>query len=440
MQGVRRDPIQEIIAFNSRFARRRPELMRKKIERLAASPFGFFRGTFHLFARDLLEGTLDPWRTAHPFTSVEIRLIGDIHTENYGTFKARDGLVHFDVNDFDETTTGGFDFDCKRAAASLFLAASQESLSWIEAVKTVAEFLKSYCQQIADFAAQGGAAEFGYNERQLPEAKIVRKLISAAAAENRTEFIEARTKLIGHHRQLERSDKFFELSEQERMQAERLLTDYVKNLGDAAKQVPGFYDSEDICGRVAGDGSLGRARYAVLLVGEGSREAKNVLLEFKESLPSAYDEYRGRETETDARCNRAANVVAVCRTMQTASNRHLGYAVDHEQSFQIREIGPRDRRIEWKSPPPHDDVQDLARLYGALLAKCHAKADAAEHAAGKACRSIAAALQGQVDVFIKRMTAFALAYSELVEDDYRRLCARRAEVENALVGAEGDSH
>src|SRR4029079_11580339 len=110
-----RDAVQEFMAYNRPFARRNHELMRFKIARMAESPFAFFRGTFHLFARDVLERTLIPLPILTN-EGIEMDLVGDIHSENYGTYKAKDGLIHYDINDFDETTRGRFDVDVCRFA------------------------------------------------------------------------------------------------------------------------------------------------------------------------------------------------------------------------------------------------------------------------------------------------------------------------------------
>src|SRR5262249_41387210 len=117
-----RDPVTEFQTCNRAFARRNPELLRLKVERMAASPFAFFRGTFHLFARDLL----DHFFEAGPGSAAgaELDLVGDIHSENYGTYQA-DHSVHYDINDFDETTRGRPDFDVRRLATSLVLAAQE---------------------------------------------------------------------------------------------------------------------------------------------------------------------------------------------------------------------------------------------------------------------------------------------------------------------------
>src|SRR3979490_195038 len=103
-----RDPVQEFMGYNRAFAQRSAELIRFKVARMAESPFAFFRGTFHLFARDILNKTHEPLPLLTG-EGAELEIIGDIHSENYGTYKAADGVVHYDVNDFDEVTNGRFD-------------------------------------------------------------------------------------------------------------------------------------------------------------------------------------------------------------------------------------------------------------------------------------------------------------------------------------------
>ncbi len=427
-----RDPIAEVIGYNRRFVDRYPDLLRRKIERMSSGAFGFFRGTFHLFARDMVNGVLDPWQNANPFTVVETTLVGDIHSENYGTFKADDGTIRYDINDFDETTAGSFDFDVKRAAASLFLAASAAEIALAQAFEYVEIFVRTYVETIQKFARHGGADKFTYSNDHPPELSAIRRLIHDAADTKRSEFIDSMTVVDHGRRTIKRSAKYFDLRPEHVEQAKRVLEDYVKRLGDRAKHCPGFYEPVDVCGRVAGCGSLGRFRYAVLLEGEGSKDAKNHLLELKEALPSAYDEYRGREETPAAYRERAGKVVQVEQGMQSASNRHLGDAIDGNMSFQVRGIGPHEHRLAWSDLTDRDDFRQLAAIYAKLLAKSHARVDSPA-GSGPSGQYTAAALAGREDAFVKRVTAFALAYAQLVEDDQRAFVARHAEVEHELI-------
>src|SRR5207244_10363406 len=135
-------------------------------------------------------------------------------------------------------------------------------------------------------------------------------------------------------RQVTRSLAFFHLPDAERAQALRLMEDYVRRMPPPS--TADFYSVEDVCGRVAGVGSMGRLRYAVLVAGKGSKEGRNILLEFKESLPSAYDACRGREAGPEAPAARAERVAAVQRASQAACGPHLGWARDRGVSFQAR--------------------------------------------------------------------------------------------------------
>src|SRR5262245_61403239 len=117
-----RDAVAEFKAYNQKLAQRNPELLRYKVARMAQGPFAFYRGTFHLFAQDVLGGLAGPMPAG---SGAELDLVGDVHSENFGTFGALDKQVHYDLNDFDETTRGRFGLDICRLATSHFLAARE---------------------------------------------------------------------------------------------------------------------------------------------------------------------------------------------------------------------------------------------------------------------------------------------------------------------------
>src|SRR5262249_32362629 len=148
-------------------------------------------------------------------------------------------------------------------------------------------------------------------------------------------------------RKIRRSLNYFNLADSEREQALRLMADLVRRRTETPP-TKDYYHVEDVCGRVAGIGSMGRYRYVVLIAGKGSAAARNVLLEFKEARPSAYDLYRDRDRGAEALAARAERVVTVQKESQAVSSSRLGFAVDKGTSFQVREIGPPDARIESK--------------------------------------------------------------------------------------------
>lgn len=418
-----RDPIEEFMTFNRPFARRNPELLRFKVARMAESPFGFFRGTFHLFARDVINKSYDPL----PLLSgdgVEMDLVGDLHSENYGTYKAADGLVHYDVNDFDETTQGRFDFDVCRLATSLVLAARERGAGLAEAVRVPVAALTTYCETVRRLLKKGKEPEPDVNDERPSGCEPVDYLAQAGAQAKRPAFIDRLTEWADDRRRLRRSLHYFNLPEAERQQAVRLLEDY-------RKRVPGndrpddFFRVEDVCGRVAGIGSMGRLRYVVLVAGKGSEEGRNVLLEFKEARPSAYDLYRNRATGPDALAARAEQVVGMQRRSQAGCGRWLGFAVDGPLSFQAREIGPADARVDTRGLRNNELLEGVAWVQASILARIHARA--ALRAVGPANPL---AEQADREVFAQRVLAFALAYADLARLDWARFAGARADIDN----------
>jgi uncharacterized protein (DUF2252 family) len=206
---------------------------------------------------------------------------------------------------------------------------------------------------------------------------------------------------------------------------QRLLADYLTHRDKSAGEPKDYFHIEDVCGRIAGIGSMGRWRYAVLISGKGSAEARNVLLEFKEARPSAYDLYRNRETGPEALSVRAERVVAVQGASQSATNPHLGYAVDGGASFQVRELGPHDGRVDWKALKAPALFEGLVRVQAAILARTHGRAAARAVGPTNPLAEFADA-----EAFCQRVLSFALGYADLVCRDWARFVGARPELEN----------
>ena len=416
-----RDPLQEFQTFNRPFARRNPELLRQKIARMADSPFAFFRGTFHLFARDVLGGVGGPLPLFHA-ASAEMDLVGDIHSENYGTFKADDGVVHYDINDFDETTTGRFDFDICRLATSLFLASRDRADTLAKAVQVCLTGILAYTAGVRKAVGKARGETLDVRENAPSGSAAIDALLKANAAAKRPAFICRLTELKAGHRRLLRSARYFNLADNEREQALRLLADYRGRHPDLPEKTD-FFAIEDMCGRVSGIGSMGRLRYVVLLAGKGSADARNVLLEFKEARPSAYDLYRNREMDEPALLHRAERVVTVQRLSQAAANRYLGFAIDGKQSFQVRELGPTDARVDARTLEP-GGMDGLATVQAEILARVHARSAARAVGPANPLAELA-----DPDAFCQRVLAFALSYADLVRSDWTRFVGARTELD-----------
>ncbi len=341
---------------------------------MAEGPFPFFRGTFHLFAKDVL-GPMADVLALLIGSGAELDLVGDIHSENYGTFETEHRQVHYDINDFDETTRGRFGLDVCRLAISHFLAVLERRGETLEhAVTLTLASLRAYVEAVRRLLKKGKDLHLDISDTQPCGVPVVDDFVRAMAAIKRSAYISRLSVWENGHRRLVRTLDLFNLPDPERAQALRLLADYLKRFPHENVK-DGFFDVEDVCGRVSGIGSMGRLRYVVLVAGKGSADARNVLLEFKESLPSAYDTARGRETDADALVKRAERVILVQKQSQGASDPHAGWAVDGGASFQVRQRGPHDDRLRFAKLDAAG-VEGAVRVQASILARPRAVGDA----------------------------------------------------------------
>jgi uncharacterized protein (DUF2252 family) len=403
-----RDPVEAILRFNRRFRGGYPQLLRRKIALLSESPFLFYRGTFHLFAADWVAGRFDPWPAGSPLRDAEMRIVADVHSENFGTYGVDHHRALYGINDFDDATRGRLDFDACRCAASLLLAASRRGILLRSAGAAAHAFVERYAEVLA------GA-------RMPDDALPVRRLLVQAQKARRQDYIRKRT-LLKQGRRRFKGPRYFPLRPEHREQALRLLPDYLRRRPPAE---PGFFDVEDVCGRIAGCGSLGLLRYVILVRGEGTKEARNVILEFKEAKNSALDEIRG--TRSRSASGRADAVVAAIHSFQKESDLFLGSAVDGPRSFQVRQLGPRDSRLDGDALTQGHLFRETSATFGAHLA-------AAQHRANPDARSLLRlATGGRLEGFIRRTMSFALAYAQQAEEDWEAFVRNRARVTRELI-------
>jgi uncharacterized protein (DUF2252 family) len=408
-----RNAVDEIIRFNRRFLGRYPHLLRRKIDLMSADPFVFFRGTFHLFSRDWTEHRFDAWPATSPLQDDSVRIVADLHGENFGTYGGDHHTAVYDINDFDEATTGRLDFDACRAATSLLLAASRQGLQLRSAAIGAHAFVEMYVDAI-----DGSPEPF--------RSRLIGQLLRKAEAAKRPDFIKKRTAVRDGIRRFS-GDHYFPLKPEHEKQARKLHADYLSRMKPRKDRGPDFFEIEDVCGRTAGCGSLGRLRYVILVKGEDSKQVKDYILEYKESLPSAYDEARGRKTDRKSRRDRAAEVVKATHAFQRVPGPFVGYALDGDQSFQVRQLGPREFRLGPEALAGGHQYRETASAYGSYLAAAHRRANGP-----RVFRIIKEAVGKRREAFVRRTMSFALAYAEQVEEDWRALVRERRRAEREL--------
>jgi len=317
---MKRHIAERVRAFNQP---RLPELVRLKHQKMRLSPFVFFRGTCHLFYED--------WPVRSPLnTAPLVWLCGDLHLENFGTYKGDNQLAYFDLNDFDEAVLAPAAWDVTRFVTSLLVAAPELSMTRREADKLAALYLTTYAQTLA-------AGQIRTVERPTAVG-MVRRLLHALKRRQRSEFLDQHTVTAKHGRRLKLEEGHLLAA----TRAERAyVAERIEQFGRHQRE-PGFYKVLHVARRVAGTGSLGLHRYAVLVEGRGSPSG-NYILDLKEMVESALRPYL--TVPQPAWASEAERAVEVQRRVQGTPPALLSALKMENRAYSLRELQPLQDRV-----------------------------------------------------------------------------------------------
>jgi len=313
--------LQAIAAHN---AGRDPERLAMKMRAMQASAFSFFRGTCHLFYADvpdvpILRDVPSGW------------LCGDLHLENFGTFKADNRLTYFDMNDFDEAVLGPATWDLWRFLASTMVGAESIGLTPKDAARLGAVAADSFRAAMREGKAR-------WTERATATG-LVRDLLANLKQRSRPAFLAVRTRVENRRRMLRVDGKrALPATEAQR----KAVTRVIETLG-ASQPHPRFFRVMDVARRIAGTGSLGLDRYAILIEGRGSPNG-NFLLDLKRATPSSLARAVGMPQPQFA--GEADRVICVQNWMQAVSPALLAACRIDGDSYLLKELQPAADRVD----------------------------------------------------------------------------------------------
>lgn len=315
------DPVAAVLAFN---AGRDPERLARKYAALRDNPFSFLRGTCHLYyagwpSTSLLDQAPAAW------------LCGDLHFENFGSYKGDNRLVYFDINDFDEAVLAPCSWEIARFLSSLLVGAGQIGISRPEALSLGRSFIDRYRA-----ALQQGKAR--WIERATASG-MVRELLLQLKRRPLAKFVASRTISSKKGRQRLRCDgeKALPVSDADRQRIIDFLAGFAADSAD-----PAFYRVIDIARRIAGTGSLGLERYIILVEGHGLPEGHH-LLDLKYAPASALQPHVAQAQP--AWRSEAERVVWVQRAAQAISPAFLHAVTIDQRSYILRELMPSQDRL-----------------------------------------------------------------------------------------------
>jgi uncharacterized protein (DUF2252 family) len=391
----RADPLATIATVNQG---RVASLQSEKYRRMRKSPFAFFRGAAVLMASDL--STL-------PSTGLTAQLCGDAHVFNLGTYAAPDGQLVFDINDFDETTPGPWEWDVKRLATSLVLAGQDCGQSEARCAESVRAMVASYRQHLREFARMPFATLGRHLITRRRDSDVLDQIFQDAGRvtpDRNLEKLAIRTK--GGFRFHDKPPDLERVSSRTATEVANALKDYALTLTASRRRTFGRYRPADVAFKRVGTGSVGTRDYVVLLFGNDANDP--LFIQVKQELPSCCAPYlpapRPRFTHHGRRAAEGQQM------MQTASDPFLGYTRWGGHDYLVRQLADHKAGME-PTELKRGVLLDYARLCGEVLAKGHART------------SDAATLAGYVGGSVKldrAIAAFAVAYAEQSTRDYRR--------------------
>jgi uncharacterized protein (DUF2252 family) len=393
-------------------ASRLPEYLPIRYGRMSASPFAFYRGAAAVMAADL---------ATTPTAGIRVQLCGDAHLSNFGTYASPEGRLLFDIDDFDETLPGPFEWDVKRLATSTVVAGRDQGFTGSECREAALTAVGSYRQWMGRYAemcdldvwyARVSAEDALAAAKAAGAARLQRaeRAIAATPVHDSLRELERLTTVVdGRRRIVDAPPLIVHLSEGEAA-VEQAVHDafsaYRRTLEDDRRQLVERYSFVDLARKVVGVGSVGTRCFIVLF--EGRDQQDSLFLQIKEAGASVLEAHLGRSVYR----NHAHRVVAGQRLMQAASDIFLGWIGGGSgRHFYWRHLRDMKGSVDVADLAPRSLVA-LAGVCGWALARAHARAGD---------RLAIAGYLGRGDRFDQAVADFATAYADQNKRDHRRL-------------------
>jgi uncharacterized protein (DUF2252 family) len=414
----RPDPIE---VLERQATTRLPELVLIRYGRMLSSPFACYRGSAAIMAADLAAG---------PDSGLRVQLCGDAHLSNFGVFAAPDRQLVFDLNDFDETLPGPWEWDVKRLVASFAIAARENGVGRKQRRSIIRTAAREYRERMRQLAAARNLDVWyvRLDVRAVTEEldrvasrKLMRRFernVAKARAKDSLRALDRLTHSVDGAPRIVSDPPLIvpveELADERPETIERevrgLLRTYRESLEHDRRQLVDGYRFVHLARKVVGVGSVGTRAWIVLLVGRD--EDDPLFLQFKEADASVLEPYAGASRYE----NHGERVVRGQRLMQAASDIFLGWlptvGLDgRPRDFYGRQLWDGKRSIDVESLN-EEGFEIYARACGFTLARAHARSGD---------RIAIASYLGSGDAFDRAMSEFAELYADQAERDHAAL-------------------
>lgn len=324
---------ERVVAFNNN---RLPDMVSIKYKTMLANSFSFFRGACHLFYEDLFNANQLP---PAPLTWIS----GDLHLENFGSFKGDDHQVYFDLNDFDEAILAPANWELVRMITSIFVAFDNLDLDEGEAFNLAQKYLHTY----ADTLKSGKAIAIDPRTAE----GIVRKFLTTVEKRKKKDLLKRRT--------IKKKDSYYFIEEEGKSIAldkplKTGLATFINNWMKTSVYESFDYTVMDSIFRIAGTGSIGAKRYLFLLRST-QENSKYLFLDMKQAFSSSIKPFC--TVNQPIWQNEAERAIAIKKRMQNVSPALLGTGIFMNEAYIIQQMQPTNDKIRFELIK--DEYQDL---------------------------------------------------------------------------------
>jgi uncharacterized protein (DUF2252 family) len=399
------DPVEQIVHSHEG---RLDWLIPLRVGRMAASPYGFLRGTPNVMAADM---------AALPATGITPVICGDAHLGNFGLYASPERDLVIDLNDFDEAHPGAWEWDLRRLVASVWVAGRQNGCSEGKCERAVSSCVAAYRAELRFLAGEPllyrsyqrldvDRMHETATEKSL-RGEIARAVKRARSATSDRVLPRLTFQRHGRRQILERPPLITRVTPAEIEQLGLALDEYLATLAPHWRRVLGGYTLVDVAHKVVGVGSVGLRAYVALL--EGSSASDVVFLQIKQARRSVVAPFVHGDSAWHA--HQGQRVVEYQQALQTVSDPLLGWATTCGLQYYVRQFRDMKGGIEVDAIDA-DALADYAGIIGHLLGKGHARTSGASMIAGYV---------GESDKLDRALCRFAGAYADQTEADHAAL-------------------
>ena len=379
-----------------------PALLKLKYQLMSQSPFGYFRGAVPVMAADL---------SVLPNTGIVTQICGDAHVRNLGAFAAPDGRLVFDINDFDETIRGPFEWDLKRMAASLVLAGRESGHKDGASLTAAERCIETYAANMRVFSKMPLLEVGRHQVHRLGDVVPIHTALLKAERATPCHILEQLTEPTSTKAGAPRRFRTIEpnLTRVTGRQAQEVLGalgPYRAMLEPQRQHLLSLYRPIDVAFKVVGTGSVGTRDYCIYFEGNGPKDP--LFLQIKEEPPSGYTAYLPDARPT---AQNGQRVVEGQRAMQVQSDPFLGWTHMAGRHFLVRQLNDHKGSIAIEDLAG-TGLEAFAEVCGELLARGHARSGDPLMIAGYI---------GSGNRFAQALARFGVAYANQTQKDWQEL-------------------